>query len=207
MTQLSLKYLKYLFGENIPDDILYSLKFDYISRYSITPANLAYEVTEKIKLISEKILKTDISNLIITEMTACIGGNVISFSKYFKHVNAIELCLKRFNYLNNNIKIFGLGENITTINGNSIIEVQKLKQDIIFFDIPWGGKNYKFKEKMDLYISKIPSYTACDLVKKFSKIIVMKIPNNFNIIKFKKKVKMKIINIFELNKFKLIILI
>ena len=33
-------------------------------------------------------------------MTACIGGNVISFAKEFKHVNAIELCEERYNFLN-----------------------------------------------------------------------------------------------------------
>ena len=34
---------------------------------------------------------------------------------------------------------------------------------------------------MNLYISKIPSYQACELVKNYTKMIVMKIPNNFNI--------------------------
>ena len=97
--------------------------------------------------------------------------------------------------------------NVKTIHGDSLIEVLNLKQDIIFFDIPWGGRNYKFKEKINLYISKIPSYEACNLVKKYTKIIVMKIPNNFNLEKFAKYVNMIIFDICDFIKFKLIILI
>ena len=142
-------------------------------------------------------------------MTACIGGNVISFAKNFKHVNAIELCEERFEYLKWNLKILNIDKNIKTIKGDSLVEIAnpKLYQDIIFFDIPWGGRNYKFKEEIDLYISKKPSYTACNLVQKYTKIIVMKIPNNFNLKKFEQFVNMEIFDVFELGKFKLIILI
>ena len=204
--ELNLKHLKYLFG-NHPDNILNQLQYDNISIYSITPEEFAEQITEKLRISVKKILKKDLSELIITEMTACIGGNVISFAKNFKHVNAIELCEERFTYLNHNLKVFNLTKNVTTINGNSLVEVINMKQDIVFFDIPWGGRSYKFKEKINLYISKIPSYSACNLVKDHTKIVVMKIPNNFNFQKFENRVNMKIYEIYNLEKFKLIILI
>lgn len=204
--KLSTKHLKYLFGD-YPDEILNKLSYDYISIYSITPEEYASQITEKLSEICLKIFEKDITRLVITEMTACIGGNVISFAKNFKYVNAIELCEERYNFLNDNLKIFNVNKNVQTICGDSLIEVANLKQDIIFFDIPWGGRSYKFKEKINLYISKIPSYHACNLVKDYCKMIVMKIPNNFNLVKFKNYVQMDIYEVIDLVKFQLIILI
>ncbi len=212
--ELNIKHLKYLFGD-VSENILNKLQYDHISIYSITPAKLATDITTKLQFYSIKIfgsglvpgLDKSINKLIITEMTACIGGNVISFAKNFKYVNAIELCKKRYDFLNHNLQILNINANVNTINGDSLIEIVNLKQDIIFFDIPWGGRNYKFKEKINLYISKIPSYEACNLVKRYTKIIVMKIPNNFNLEKFTKCVNMIIFDICDFIKFKLIILI
>lgn len=205
---LPIKHLRYLFGK-FSDNILNELQYDHISIYSITPAEIAGKITELLRISLKKILDKDISELNITEMTACIGGNIISFATNFNHVNAIELCDERFKFLNHNLKVLNIEENVTTINGDSLIEIANpiLEQDVIFFDIPWGGRNYKFKEEMDLFISKKPSYIACNLVKKYTKVIVMKIPNNFNLSKFKHFVDMEIYEVFNLGKFKLIILI
>lgn len=204
--KLSIKHLKYLFGD-YSDDILEKLNYDYISKYSITPAKYADEITNAMEKYCIKILNKPISKTIITEMTACVGGNVISFAKKFKYINAIELCEERYNFLQHNLKILKLENNVNTICGDSLIEIANLHQDIIFFDIPWGGKNYKFKEHINLYISKIPSYVACNLVKKYAKMIVMKTPHNFNITKFDKHIEMTIYEVLDLDKFKLLILI
>ena len=205
--ELTPKHLRYLFGNDYSDDLLLKLNYDYISIYSITPAEFADQITDHLEIYCKKIFNKHISKLTITEMTACIGGNVISFAKKFKYVNAIELCEERYNFLNHNLKTLNLHKNVSTIMGDSLIEVANLRQDIVFFDIPWGGKNYKFKEKINLYISKIPSYNACNLVKDYTKMVIMKIPNNFNLDKFEKFVEMQIYDVIDLNKFKLLILI
>lgn len=204
--RLALKHLRYLFGD-YSDEFLGKLNYDYISIYSITPAEYAEKITKKLELICEKVFNKSIKKLTITEMTACIGGNVISFAKNFGGVNAIELSEERYNCLKQNLKLFNLTRNVRTICGDSLVEVANIQQDIVFFDIPWGGRSYKFKEKINLYISKIPSYHACNLVKDYCKMIVMKIPNNFNLIKFQNNVNMTIYEVVELQKFKLIILI
>ena len=204
--ELSNKHLKYLFGD-YSDEILEKLTYDYISIYSITPYDYAEKITNVLDKLCMEIIKKPISKLTITEMTACIGGNVISFAKKFKKVIGIELSEQRFQYLNNNLKVLQLNNNVQTICGDSLVEIAQLKQDIIFFDIPWGGRSYKFKEQMNLYISKIPSYNACNLVKDFCKIIVMKIPNNFNLEKFRNRIDMRIYQVVDLEKFKLLILI
>ena len=196
-------HLKYLFGDI---QNLNQLKYDNISIYSITPKILADEITTHLSQLSRKILNKKPEETIITEMTACIGGNVISFADKFKFVNAIELSEERYNYLNHNINVLGI-KNVNTINGDSLVEIKNTRQDIIFFDIPWGGRKYKYREKINLYISKIPSYDACNMVKQYTKIICMKIPNNFNIDRFRNKVDMTIYSVIDLKKFMLVILI
>ena len=72
--ELSIQHLKYLFGP-YPDDILSQLNYDYISKYSITPAGLADKTTEILRMYCQKIFDKSIDKLVITEMTACVGGN------------------------------------------------------------------------------------------------------------------------------------
>lgn len=207
---LPLNHLKYLFGDDIPNNILEQLKLDNISNYSITPAEYAIQITEKIRIITKDILKKDISKLVITEMTACVGGNIISFAKNFKFVNAIELCVERYNFLTHNLRVLELDKNVQCICGDSLIEIantKQINQDIIFWDSAWGGPKYKYKEVVNLYISKLPLYEACNLVKNFCKIQVLKVPNNFNFEKFKENISLNVYEIVKLGKFKLIILI
>ena len=125
--ELNLKHLKYLFGNDIPEDTLNKLQYDHISIYSITPAELADNITQKLEFYGNKILRREISKLTITEMTACIGGNVISFAKKFRTVNAIELCKERFEYLNHNLNVLKVNKNVKTIQGDSLHEIENLK--------------------------------------------------------------------------------
>lgn len=96
----------------------------------------------------------------ITDMTSCVGGNVISFSRFFKEVNAIEIDPLRFSFLKHNTEEVVGAKNVNFINGNAVelllgntSETNEagasggggvsLKQDILFMDPPWGGLDYK----------------------------------------------------------------
>ena len=83
------------------------------------------------------------SKLSITDATACIGGNTISFSKFFSDVYSIEL--EDFNYkiLEHNVKVFKdlykptPKGSITTFNGNYKDIIDSIEnKDVIFFDPP-----------------------------------------------------------------------
>lgn len=195
---LSTEYIKYLFKDDNEQTRL--LKYDNISLYSITPFSEADKITEIMKYFLG-------DNIIVTDMTACIGGNAISFGKTFKHVNVIEICKERYKYLKYNMNLYNL-KNISYYNDNclNIINTENLEQDYIFIDPAWGGRNYKYKDKLDLYLSGINLYNICNNLYGKSKLISLKVPNNFNIEKFKKKIIHKNIKIYKFLKLQLIIL-
>jgi 16S rRNA G966 N2-methylase RsmD len=143
-------------------------------------------------------------NITIFDGTAGIGGNVISFSRYFNKVVGVEIDTDRFNILKNNIDIFKIN-NVKLINGDCN-DYFNDNYSVYFFDPPWGGKEYKNKKKLRL---KLGDYTLNDIIKKISnKIIIFKLPYNYdlsefnnynyNIIKIKNYILIKIsININE----------
>ena len=198
---LSLRVLRYLFNEddfsNIDD--IRKIKLDSTSIYSITP----YQFTIKINNLIKKLTGT--FDLTITDATACVGGDSISFCKYYKKVNSIELCPDRFYFLKENLKLYKF-HNYTLYNSDSLKIIKNLKQDIIFLDMPWGGRGYKDKVQVDLFLSGLPSFNICNILKKYTTYIVLKVPNNFIFEKFKNKVNFNNFYIYNLVKFHLIII-
>nr|AEX62675.1 putative methyl transferase [Moumouvirus Monve] len=123
-------------------------------------------------------------HLVITEMTAGVGGNVLNFAKYFKYVNAIEINKTRYEYLQNNIKLYNY-DNVNCYNNNSLdllINNNDIAQDIIFFDPPWGGKNYKLHKNLRLNFGLETIENICQelLSKNKANMIVMKLPSNYD---------------------------
>jgi len=121
---------------------------------------------------------------VITEMTAGVGGNVLNFAKYFKYVNAIEIDPIRYNYLDKNIILYDF-ENVNCYNEDSInflIDKNDIVQDILFFDPPWGGKDYKLFSNLKLTFGPYSIENVCKLLfqKKYNKMIIMKLPNNYD---------------------------
>jgi len=198
---LSYRFLRYLFNENDFKNTydLRKIKLDSTSIYSITP----YKYTIKINDLIKK--HTCSFDMTITDATACVGGDSISFCKHFKNVNAIELCPDRFYFLSENLKLYNF-QNYKIYNNDSLQLVKKLKQDIIFLDMPWGGRNYKDKKEVDLYLSGLQSYEICNNFKEYTKYVVLKVPNNFAFEKFKKNIKFSNYFKYNLDKFQLIIL-
>jgi len=75
-------------------------------------------------------------NSIITDGTACVGGNTISFARSFRKVNAVEVNAKRFNMLRKNCSILKVAEKVTLRKGDYSKMHQELKQDVVFLDPP-----------------------------------------------------------------------
>lgn len=198
---LSYRYLKYLFNKNDfhHDSYLKKIKLDSISLYSITP----YKYTIMITDIIQKYTKT--RNITITDACACVGGDTISFCKKFKKVNAIELCKNRFDFLKENLKLYNFN-NYKLFNDNCIKILKKIKQDVIFFDCPWGGKSYKNKKECELKLSGKHIYKICNEIKNNTKFICLKVPNNFYFNTFKKKTNFTNYNSYNLEKFQLIVI-
>ena len=141
----------------------------------------------------------------IVDYTSGVGGNVLSFSKYFKYVYAIELSEKRAEYLQNNINVYGF-KNIQVINGCAIefssSKLLEINPSVIFIDPPWGGVNYKNSDSLILNLGSVPiEELIFQIATKFSnyyievvnsnpkeksnnfnnKFIILKLPKNYDI--------------------------
>ena len=110
-----------------------NLRYDQEGLWSITHPNQADEISELILNHYTSKHKTDTSNIKIMDATAGIGGNLLSFSKYFGSVYGIELDKDRFDILSNNIDIYNF-QNIKIFQGNCmeyLVNSKNIKSDII----------------------------------------------------------------------------
>jgi len=144
------------------------------------------------KLISRHMNgRTDIT---ITDGTANVGGNVISFAKMFKKVNAVEIDKTNYKVLKNNIQVYEL-HNVEIFNDDYTKILRRLRQDVVFLDPPWGGVGYKQHKHLDLSLGgeDISHWCRVLLENKRTKLIVLKVPKNFNKKKF--SIHMKVVNL------------
>lgn len=192
-------YLKKIIFPDIDDNKLNNIQIDQESYKFITFASTAEEITNIIMnslydfpcpqfINIEDWNTTSLINrmtcLVITEMTAGVGGNVLNFAKYFKYVNAIEIDKIRYNYLTNNVLLYKY-ENVNCYNNDSynlLIEKDDIVQDIVFFDPPWGGSGYKKIEKIKLTFDKYSIENICRMLfeRSTTKMVVLKLPNNYD---------------------------
>jgi len=139
---------------------------------------------------------------VITDATACIGGNTIYFEKDFKVVIAIEKDPDNFKILKTNTK-----KSITyNCSYNDIMYT--IQQDLIFIDPPWGGSNYKNEENLILRLDGVNVLDIIDNLYHFTRFVALKVPNNFDTTKLNENFwnhAIHIIYTYKKNNYKLII--
>ena len=174
------------FFKKLPLDISCNIQMDETASYSVTEMNLANETSIFIlQQIFEQGLAT-ITDATITDATACIGGNTFSFSKYFAHVNSVEIDPMRAEFLRNNLKLLCPTNNVEVFVGDYIDIQNSLKQDVVFIDPPWGSKYFE-KKKLSLFLSNKPLVKVCCDLRGQTSLIVIKVPWNFDFKTFQKK--------------------
>lgn len=201
----------------------YLKNIDDVSKLLIDENSIHYissrEYAEKItEIIQSRLNAINISNneAIITDATAGVGGDTISFSKNFKHVNAIEIDSNRAIYLENNIGIYGC-DNVTVINDNcdNILHLID-NHNIIFVDPPWEPNNsgsYKQYENLKLPFCNISLETFCNklmdisYMKRVPELIVIKLPKNYDIIYFFQNINNKQVYYYDLGKMLILVIV
>jgi 16S rRNA G966 N2-methylase RsmD len=152
------------------------LKYDEEGLWSIT-------LPKEADIISKIIYNEIGENIVLFDGTAGLGGNVISFSNYFKQIVATEINTNRFKLLKNNIRIYKL-RNVTIIN-DSCINYIKNRYDAYFFDPPWGGVDYKTKDKIQFNFNEYTIIELITFIKMLhNKKIFIKLPFNYNLNEF-----------------------
>lgn len=119
----------------------------------------------------------------ILDLTAGVGGNVISFGHMFKKVTALEINKKRAELCVKNCSSYKL-KNVSVINGDAIdyILTHNIREDVVFFDPPWGGKGYGRKNNLRLFMGDMTVEDLCLILCKKNRniLIVVKLPLNYD---------------------------
>jgi 16S rRNA G966 N2-methylase RsmD len=181
------------------------LQFDQEGLWSITHPGKADTISELIKkhyLAKNYILS---ENIFIVDATAGLGGNLISFSNFFGIVLGIEIDKNRFEMLQNNINQYNIN-NITLINDNCIEFLKSdIKSNIVFFDPPWGGPDYKFNPDVKITIDDKSLSNIVNLLEFKTKLICIKLPLNYNMEYLINKIKLPIFD-YKLKNMRLIMI-
>jgi 16S rRNA G966 N2-methylase RsmD len=195
--------------------------FPYLSNNNynnlqINDEALTYITTHKIsQLITDIIISNipfniNLKNITIFDMTACVGGDSITFSKNFGNVISCEDNTIFYNMLINNLNVYDV-KNIITHNEDSLLIYKNYSNiDILYIDPPWGGKDYKKQKKLRLkinekYIDEI--INDCFSQKTTIKLIVLKLPKNYDLYELYQLTEYNKINIYlyRLDKMNIII--
>ena len=122
------------------------LRLSNVGRYSIARPGMSLEIAS--------IVKHDLGggDLTITDALANVGGMTTRFAVTFKKVNACEIDPLHCKMLRNNCDMYGVS-NVDIVCGDYLKAARRLEQDVIFFDPPWGGSDYRSKRYVHLGIN------------------------------------------------------
>ena len=158
-----------------------SLKNFTLNEEGIFSITKPYESAQIITVMQD-FIGTDIRDLIITDATACMGGDLVRFSRNFKFVNGIELVKENYDCLIQNCHKFGC-KNIRLINSNYVDVYEDISQDVIYLDPPWGGSSYKSKDVVFLKMDNMELWELICLIRKkgIAKYLFVKAPLNISL--------------------------
>lgn len=116
---------------------------------------------------------------LIVDANAHIGADTWNFSQIYPNADiiSIELDPENFRLLQHNTRF----AKKHLMRGDALEIIPQLNHiDLLYFDPPWGGRDYKTQDKIDLYLS---GQNIGQVVERFldrASVIVLKTPYNFN---------------------------
>lgn len=122
----------------------------------------------------------------IIDGTANIGSDSIGLSYKFPEatIRAVELDPYTFEKLKYNVDIVYRRSDMIKVKNMSILkflENTKIKHDVVYIDAPWGGRDYKEKEVMKLYLDGKELSEVYRIYKEKASLFIFKIPINYDI--------------------------
>jgi hypothetical protein len=169
---------QYLF-KGIQPQLISKLQLDEVAEYSVTSTYCA-DIMSSI-LLSE--LPKGAASCILDGM-ACVGGNTISFSKYFQRVVSNEFDPKRFDILQRNVRQTMQRTNVQFVHDSILHLLQQPELttivDALFLDPEWGGPDYINRTRIPLSISGVPVEEVCGHALSVIPLVALKVPLNYN---------------------------
>lgn len=172
-----------------------------MTKESVYSMDLPYQHDIMLNIIKLKT-KKPLNKLTITDATSNVGGATLFFANNFNHINAVEINPIHCLALKNNLDIYKLSQKVNIICDDYLAVGNRLKQDVLYFDPPWGGKNYRDQKYMDLFLGKKNIIDIINEVTNTS-LIILKIPVNYNLKKMIYKIKSNNICIYKVHSNKL----
>jgi hypothetical protein len=182
---------------------------DY-TKLKMTPEGL-YSITRRrdgekmIGFIQSKI--ADVPKLSVTDATACIGGDTLLFSMYFKKVESIEWKHDNIIVLRNNVDVFN-ATNVTIHEGDST-KLFNWKTDVLYIDPPWGGPEYYKIHQLDLFIGTYRLDVWIEEILKRDnrpRHIILKLPTNYNFSRLRFLPNIDTMNTYVIRRFVVVLL-
>lgn len=174
------------------------LQMTDIGIYSYTPYYDTEKMIEYCKPVFDRL-----DNLIITESNGGIGGDTLTFAKYFKKINCFENRPLHCDIIRNNLSVYGYN-NVTVYCWDYTDAMHEVEQDILYMDPPWGGPAYRLASKMSLYINKLSIEEIILKIK--ARFYILKAPMNFDIEKLMKTVNPTYLKVLDLKKYQVFFL-
>lgn len=118
------------FGEVDPS-IRGQIEMDDVALFSVTVDKDADTITQCLSEYIPRFAK-------VCDATACVGGNTMSFAKYFSNVTSVEMDPGRFEMLKKNVSLLGLQDHVEAVNADFLRFKESMPYfDFIFFDPPF----------------------------------------------------------------------
>jgi len=155
-----LKYKWNYLWKDTGDSVRGKIMMDEVATFSVTEMGLADQMS---RVLLELPGITRSSKVV--DANACVGGNTVSFAKFFDRVVGIEMSEERARMLDNNVRLCGEDikrsgrpyANVQVVTGNCLAVVPSIiDADVVFYDPPWGGVKYGEKELIPLSLSNVP---------------------------------------------------
>lgn len=164
----------------------YNLQITNVGLYSITKPYVTEEMIKIMKTYIETNLNKQIDTVTITDATAGVGGDAIAFCNNFKFVNVVEIIKIHADIVKNNLDVYQ-HNNYKLYHNNYLDIFDKLSQDVVYLDSPWGGVGYKEQKYTELYMFgsnlTFNKFVHQLILKNKNIILFIKCPINYNVFK------------------------
>lgn len=139
---------------------------------------------------------------LLIDATAHVGCDTLSLALLFKDTKfiAIEKDTENFTVLERNVSMCELN-NITVVHDDFVRFLQntELTIDVLYIDAPWGGTSYKKNTTVSLFINDIELSVILRQCCDNSRVIILKVPVNFDLEVFQQNMNNKTIQRFPYN--------
>lgn len=167
---------------------LYTISFTSEALYSATPlkANelMVADIVERLKGVHQPIMLDGTANCGADTIGCLYNSNRLG--RPFKMIS-IELDELNCQSLEDNVSLFGYKDRVKVICGDTLewlSHADKNKVDVLYFDPPWGGKDYKKEQEIRLKLGDESIWnvarTSLEDKNLQARLVVVKAPFNFD---------------------------